>query len=300
MLPGRRINKLIGGWLARALETHGRGIEIYAFIFMSNHFHILLKDSHGMLPSFMWFFKTNLAKALNKEMGRNGGTIFNGRYKASLVDGNEAFENRLAYTLGNAVKAGIVDRASRWNGLSSFDASVNSGQLFFDQFDAEAFVKAKRKNKRIKKNLRKRLNPADFVRPFEIPIAAPPMLSDKPDYVRRSFVSQLVKSFEHEWSHKRPTENSSANCCSSKYKSSHSFTDRPSDPSFAPDVPFFCFDIVRKKELLAERDLFNADYRKIFRSFRKSATRKTKLQFRWPEWGCPPGCLRPVGYVVSA
>jgi hypothetical protein len=45
--------------LARALALFGHGIELYAFIFLSNHFHLLLKDpaaqekKHGMLQTLL-------------------------------------------------------------------------------------------------------------------------------------------------------------------------------------------------------------------------------------------------------
>ena len=43
MLPRPGIIKTIGAWLGRALHKYGDGIEIFTFIFLSNHFHILLR-----------------------------------------------------------------------------------------------------------------------------------------------------------------------------------------------------------------------------------------------------------------
>ena len=49
MVPRPEIKKIISTWLAKALEEHGDGIELYAFIFLSNHLHFLLRDTKGSI-----------------------------------------------------------------------------------------------------------------------------------------------------------------------------------------------------------------------------------------------------------
>ena len=70
LLPKPQVNKLIGTWLAKSLAEHGDAIELYAFAFLSNHFHFLLRDPKGQLPKFMWYFQVNLAKSVNELLGR--------------------------------------------------------------------------------------------------------------------------------------------------------------------------------------------------------------------------------------
>ena len=38
-------------------EPPGDGIELYGFIFLSSHFHFLLRDTKGQLAQFMWYFR---------------------------------------------------------------------------------------------------------------------------------------------------------------------------------------------------------------------------------------------------
>lgn len=64
MLPSERINQIIGVWFARALCQFGDGLEIYAFVFLGNHFHMLLKDTKGTLAQFMDYFQYALQKSL--------------------------------------------------------------------------------------------------------------------------------------------------------------------------------------------------------------------------------------------
>ena len=80
MLPRPGVNKLIGAWLAIALYKYGDGIEVFAFIFLSNHFHILLRDTKGQLAEFMWYLQLNIAKALNEFNGKRRGAFFSREY----------------------------------------------------------------------------------------------------------------------------------------------------------------------------------------------------------------------------
>ena len=85
----------------------GEGIEVYAFVFLSNHFHILVRDTKGTFAAFMWYFQGNVARAINRELERKGG-FWSREYDDVIVTGDEEFLDRYAYTVGNAVKAGLV------------------------------------------------------------------------------------------------------------------------------------------------------------------------------------------------
>ena len=65
LLPTKRITDIIQCWFARALCLYGKGIEISAFVFLSNHWHILCRDTKGTLAAFMWYFQGNVARAIN-------------------------------------------------------------------------------------------------------------------------------------------------------------------------------------------------------------------------------------------
>ena len=46
LLPTERITEIIQCWFARALCLYGKGLEIYAFVFLSNH--TLCAAAHNM------------------------------------------------------------------------------------------------------------------------------------------------------------------------------------------------------------------------------------------------------------
>jgi REP element-mobilizing transposase RayT len=69
LLPTQTVNVLIRYWLARAKVEVGDAIDIFAFCFSVNHFHLLLRDNGGGLAKFMGYFQGNLARAINEHLG---------------------------------------------------------------------------------------------------------------------------------------------------------------------------------------------------------------------------------------
>jgi hypothetical protein len=51
---------VVGAWLAYAAERFG--IELYAFVVLSNHVHLLLRAPQGNLADFMAYWQGNVAK----------------------------------------------------------------------------------------------------------------------------------------------------------------------------------------------------------------------------------------------
>jgi len=97
LLPTKKTNELIKFWLTRTLTIYGPDIEMYAFCFMSNHFHMLLRDKKGQLPKFMEQFKGCLARTINRELKRTG-RFWDRVYDDVIVDGQDEFWNRYNYT----------------------------------------------------------------------------------------------------------------------------------------------------------------------------------------------------------
>ena len=69
LLPTETITKIIQCWFARALCRFGEGLEIYAFIFLSNHFHLLVNDTKGTLAAFMCYFRPTSPKRSTESSG---------------------------------------------------------------------------------------------------------------------------------------------------------------------------------------------------------------------------------------
>ncbi len=88
--------------------------EIYAYCFMSNHVHIVLKEKNtGDISLIMKRILTKYARWYNIKYGRSGALIAN-RYKSVPVEIDEYFLHLIRYIHQNPIKAGIVDKVENY------------------------------------------------------------------------------------------------------------------------------------------------------------------------------------------
>ena len=84
-------------------------LDIYAYILMSNHYHILLKTHHSNLSKAMQWLGTTYTRRFNITHDRSG-HLFQGRFKSFIVQ-NDAYLIQLScYIHRNPLRAGIVQR----------------------------------------------------------------------------------------------------------------------------------------------------------------------------------------------
>lgn len=127
--PSPLLNALALGVLARAARLYP--VEVHAFAFLSNHYHLLLTVSSAQrLSAFMNYLNSNLAR----EAGRAAKwreKFWGRRYQAVLVASEpETQVARLRYLLAHGAKEGLVATPLDWPGahaaraLSTGDALV--------------------------------------------------------------------------------------------------------------------------------------------------------------------------------
>lgn len=81
---------------------------IHAYVLMANHTHLLITPgTERSLPLFMQAMGRNYVQRLNKNYGRTG-TLWEGRYKASLVQDEHYLIACHRYIELNPVRAGLV------------------------------------------------------------------------------------------------------------------------------------------------------------------------------------------------
>jgi putative transposase len=86
------------------------GCRLHAYVLMSNHVHLLLTPGEaGALSRLMHTFARNYAGLFNGRHGRTG-TLWEGRYKACLVDSGSYFLACSRYIELNPVRAWMVAR----------------------------------------------------------------------------------------------------------------------------------------------------------------------------------------------
>jgi len=122
------------------MYTSALHITVIAYCLMPNHYHFLLRQddeqSAGLLPQRVF---NRYAKAFNKRYHYTG-TLFEGRYKAVLVDKDDYLLHLCRYIHANPVKDGIVSRLEEWP-YSNYLEWIRSrnGTLFDPHFVQEHF-----------------------------------------------------------------------------------------------------------------------------------------------------------------
>jgi REP element-mobilizing transposase RayT len=288
MLPSSRINQIIGAWFARSLCRVGPGLEVFAFIFLGNHFHLLVRDTQGTLAVFMDYFQGNVARAINKELGRHG-KFFAREYDDMIVVGDAEFINRYAYIACNAVKAGLVERADQWPGWSSLDGAINGKGYCFELLNVTRCYKASRFGK-------KKVNKADFIETWKFELSIPPMWAEMTLKKRASFIGDLVANEEAKY--KRAREGKRV--LGIKGIRAQRPTDRPQSPARKPRIRFICFNPTMLEELNEGYRQFNGEYREMMGKFHNAAQSKKRSLFEWPEGSYLPSSIRPIEWKLAA
>jgi REP element-mobilizing transposase RayT len=129
--PSERTNEIVGGVLARAARL--TGVELFAFVFASNHVHLLVRAPRGNISQFMQHLLTNVSKKVGMVIGWRG-SFWERRYSAEPVLDEEALLGRIRYILSHGVKEGLVASCREWPGLSSLPMMLDGERQRFRWF----------------------------------------------------------------------------------------------------------------------------------------------------------------------
>jgi len=91
-------------------------IDIFAYVLMSNHYHLLMRTNRANLSKTMQWFGVSYTRRFNDKHSRSG-HLFQGRFKSILVQ-NDAYLMQLScYIHRNPLRAGVVNRLAsyRWS-----------------------------------------------------------------------------------------------------------------------------------------------------------------------------------------
>ena len=92
------------------LEEHSlaQGMDMHAYVLMDNHMHLLLTPRRdGALSLMMQAVGRSYVRAYNQAHGRTG-TLWEGRYRSSLIQTERYLLTCMAYIDLNPVRAGMV------------------------------------------------------------------------------------------------------------------------------------------------------------------------------------------------
>lgn len=112
---------------------------IHAYVLMTNHVHLLVTPGREKsLPLMMQAMGRNYVQRLNVRYGRTG-TLWEGRYKASLVQDSDYFLTCQRYIELNPVRAGMVaspgdypNSSYAYHALGYLDALITPHACYLD------------------------------------------------------------------------------------------------------------------------------------------------------------------------
>ena len=93
------------------LEEHSmvQGVDVHAYVLMGNHLHLLLTPRRdGALSLMMQSVGRSYVRAFNQAHGRTG-TLWEGRYRSSVIQTERYLLTCMAYIDLNPVRAGMVE-----------------------------------------------------------------------------------------------------------------------------------------------------------------------------------------------
>ena len=96
-------------------------VDIFAYVLMSNHYHLLIRTNQGNLSKSMQWVGTTYTRRFNLQHFRSG-HLFQGRFKSILVQ-NDAYLMQLScYIHRNPLRAGLVNRLAdyRWSSYRTY------------------------------------------------------------------------------------------------------------------------------------------------------------------------------------
>lgn len=187
--PSPLLREVVLGVLGRAQRLYN--VELHAFVFLSNHFHLLVTATNALqLARFMGFVNSNVAR----EAGRLHGwreKFWGRRYQAIVVSDEERAQvERLRYVIAHGVKEGLVGSPLEWPGAHTVRALLHGEPLEGRWFDRTAEYEFRRRG-RVP-------GPRDFATTEIVKLSPLPCWKGLAEEVRRRMVKCLVRSVEEE------------------------------------------------------------------------------------------------------
>lgn len=127
--------------LKRTKERYG--YLLHAYVFMDNHYHLLMETPHANIKQIMQNINTSYTVFVNRKHKR-AGHLFQGRYKAFIVDKENYLLELSRYIHLNPVRAGIVQRPEDYNWSSYRDYIYRGRQDVITDTDDVLYLFSKR------------------------------------------------------------------------------------------------------------------------------------------------------------
>jgi len=129
---GRDFDRRVA-WICRAVRTFGW--KLHAFVLLPNHDHLFLETTDANLSASMQFLNSGYAGYYNHRHDRCG-HLFQGRFKAHLIETDGHYREVSRYIHLNPVRAGLATLPEdwRWSSYAGYaDPSLSLGWVTYER-----------------------------------------------------------------------------------------------------------------------------------------------------------------------
>jgi len=166
-------------------------LNVSAWCLMENHYHLLVQTPEANLARCMRHINGVYTQKYNFRHGCDG-TLFRGRYKTILVDGDNYVLQLVRYIHRNPLRAGLVEKLNQyeWSSHKAYLSESKNWNWMHKDFILGMMAKTGTRKDRIKK-YRQFVNQEDSftLRSFFESVRLPTIIGDNPfiDWVKESF-----------------------------------------------------------------------------------------------------------------
>jgi REP element-mobilizing transposase RayT len=107
-----------------AFAAERTGVVLHACCVMSNHHHLVVTDTRGVLPDFLRELHRLTAKAMNAWQGQWENLWAAEPCNAVRLVTDEDVDDKIAYVVANPVAAGLVEQPEQWPGVLLWGESL--------------------------------------------------------------------------------------------------------------------------------------------------------------------------------
>lgn len=101
-------------------------VEILGYCVMPNHWHLVLRAlvDNGISLFMKWLTATHVLRYRTYYETLGLGHLYQGRFRANVIESDTEFLTVLCYVEANAAKAGLVNQAEDWEWSSGYERTT--------------------------------------------------------------------------------------------------------------------------------------------------------------------------------
>ena len=158
-INNKELELKILSFLARYQDMYG--VELYSFVLMGNHYHLIARFPRCNKSAFMRDFNGMVSKLVSQHVPSfRQGKLWARRYSEQVLPRNEDVEHWFFYAALNPTLSGLAKDLKSYQGYNSFSDAVSGRSRVYEVFEKSAYEQAKWLSSSVKK--------ADYIKRYTL------------------------------------------------------------------------------------------------------------------------------------